>query len=88
MQGFDNIINYLTPSAKKRGPVHTSGVKKLISYEQKIMSCPCLRLNLVISTWHLISKHNEQMTKNVLILEYFEVGCCKICPTQKLFFWE
>ena len=30
MQGFDNIINYLTPSAKKKkGPVHTGGVKKI-----------------------------------------------------------
>ena len=29
MQGFDNIINYLTPSAKKRGAVHTGGVKKI-----------------------------------------------------------
>ena len=33
VKGFDNIINYLTPSAKKRGLVHTDGVKKLISYE-------------------------------------------------------
>ena len=50
------------------------------------MSCPCLCLNLVISTWHLLSKHNEPMTKNALILGYSEEGRCKICSIQKLFF--
>ena len=30
MQGFDNIINYLTPSAKKKKRTsHTGGVKKI-----------------------------------------------------------
>ena len=38
-QEFDNIINYLTPSAKKLGVAHTDGSKKSISYEQKITSC-------------------------------------------------
>ena len=47
------------------------------------MSTVCL--NLVISTWHLLSKHNEPMTKTVLILGYFKVGRCKIYSTQKLF---
>ena len=49
------------------------------------MSCRCLCLNSVIATWHLLSKDNEPITKNVLTLEYFEVGRCKICSTQKLF---
>ena len=44
-----------------------------------------LFLNSVISTWHLLSKHDEPMTKNVFILGYFEVGHCKICSTQGLF---
>ena len=67
MQGFDNIINYLTPSAKKRGPVHTGGVKKIdiIRAKDNVMS------------------RDEPMTKNVLILVYFEVGSCKICSTPK-----
>ena len=43
-----------------------------------------LCLNSVISTWHLLSKHNESMTKKVLILGYFETGHCKICSTQEL----
>ena len=88
MQEFDNIINYLTPSAKKLGLAHTDEVKKFISYEQKIMSCQNLCLNSVISIWHLLSKHTEPMKKNVLILGYFEVGHCKICSNPKTIFWE
>ena len=57
----------------------------MISYEQKIMSCPCLCLNSVIFYWHLLSKHKEPMMKNVLIWGYFEVGRCKICSAQELF---
>ena len=39
----------------------------------------------VIFTWHLLSKHNEPITRNVLIWGYFEVNRCKICSPQKLF---
>ena len=85
MLWFDNIIYYLTPSAKKRGPVDTGGVKKLISYERKIMSYPCPCLNSVISTWHFLSKHNEPMTKKILILGYFEAGRCKIVLPKNYF---
>ena len=80
------------PSARAHTSVPTflreSPRKKNDIIQAKNNAMPSLCLNSVISTWHLISKHNEPMTKNVLILGYFEVGCCKICSTQKPFFWE
>ena len=67
MQGFDNIINYLTPSA----------IKKRISshwWSKKI--------DIIRAKNNVISK-DKPMMKNVLILGYFEVGSCKICSTPK-----
>ena len=67
MQGFDNIRNCLTPSAKK---------KRISSHWWS------KKIDIIRAKNNVMSK-DKPMMKNVLILGYSEVGSCKICSTPK-----